>query len=149
MKTIDLTNQVFGHLTVLKRAAKQSNRIAWLCQCDCGNQVIVQSKNLLNGHTISCKHIKRDVKKLRDGYNDKRKDNITVFLLENNRKIRSDNTTGITGVKKHLKRDGSIDYQAEITVSGTRHHLGTYSTIEEAKQSRKNAERRLIPHERI
>jgi hypothetical protein len=26
----------------------------WLCQCDCGNLVVVNSQNLKNGHTKSC-----------------------------------------------------------------------------------------------
>lgn len=52
--TKDLTGQVFGKLTVIKRAENKNNRVLWLCQCDCGNTIAIQSNNLLNGHTKSC-----------------------------------------------------------------------------------------------
>lgn len=52
---IDLTGQKFGKLTVIKRANDIGDgRVKWLCQCDCGNTIIVQSNNLKNGHTSSC-----------------------------------------------------------------------------------------------
>lgn len=55
----DLTGKKYGKLTVLKRAADhiQNNgrkRIAWLCQCDCGNLITVVGESLINGHTQSC-----------------------------------------------------------------------------------------------
>lgn len=52
---IDLTGQKFGKLTVIKRANVIGNdKVMWLCQCDCGNTIIVQGNNLKNGHTNSC-----------------------------------------------------------------------------------------------
>lgn len=55
----NLTGKQYGKLTVLKRASDhiQANgrkRIAWLCQCDCGNLVTVVGESLTNGHTQSC-----------------------------------------------------------------------------------------------
>ena len=51
-KKIDLTNQRFGKLTVIKESKKRiSNRVTWLCKCDCGNEVLVTSKNLREGIT--------------------------------------------------------------------------------------------------
>ena len=53
-----LVGKVFGHLTVLKDdGARQGKNVLWLCQCDCGRQVHVQSSNLISGQTISCGHI--------------------------------------------------------------------------------------------
>lgn len=61
---IDLTGDKFGRLTVLERAANQGQKTAWLCQCDCGNQMIVRSTHLRSGHTTSCgcrsKEVSRD-----------------------------------------------------------------------------------------
>lgn len=52
----NLIGQRFGHLTVLKITEKryENGCVGWLCQCDCGNQVIVRSGNLLIGKTRSC-----------------------------------------------------------------------------------------------
>lgn len=58
--SLDLTGRKFGRLTVIKRmenhifpSGKQKSK--WLCQCDCGNEVIVIGSNLTkeNG-TRSC-----------------------------------------------------------------------------------------------
>ena len=65
----DLTNQKFGHLTVVKVNQKRYDRDVqitskphryWFCQCDCGNPnlVEVESSHLKNGHTTSCGCIK-------------------------------------------------------------------------------------------
>lgn len=56
---IDLTGQRFGKLTVLERSksikeASGQSRTTWLCQCDCGNTVIVKTINLRSGDTQSC-----------------------------------------------------------------------------------------------
>ena len=51
----DLTNQKFGKLLAIKRSSNiGEGRIKWLCKCECGNTIEVQSNNLINGHTISC-----------------------------------------------------------------------------------------------
>lgn len=50
----DLTGQTFGLLTVIRRDLNNKNRVAWICQCECGNQTTVVSNNLTNGHTQSC-----------------------------------------------------------------------------------------------
>lgn len=59
MKRIDLTNQVFGKLTVLEQAesfvqpsGKKSS--AWWCECECGNRVRVRTDGLRSGKTTSC-----------------------------------------------------------------------------------------------
>lgn len=50
----DLTGQRFGRLTVLNYAGSQRNRSTWLCECDCGNNVIVNQMELVRGDTLSC-----------------------------------------------------------------------------------------------
>lgn len=46
----DLTDQKFGMLTPIEwiRGGR------WKCICDCGNETIVDTRNLLSGHTTSC-----------------------------------------------------------------------------------------------
>ncbi|WP_461241197.1 hypothetical protein [Paucilactobacillus sp. N302-9] len=146
MRKIDLIGQTFGHLTVIKEAKKLNKRTAWLCQCDCGKQVIVATKYLRNGHTISCGHVKADRNHtVAPGYEAKRVNGVATFLLDKKRKLRTDNSTGITGVKKVKYKDGTIHYSADITINKKRTHIGTFDTIKEAKQARKQAENELIP----
>ena len=55
-RKIDLTGQVFGKLTVLEEAQERnkSGSVCWICQCECGNIVIVSGDNLRRNHTKSC-----------------------------------------------------------------------------------------------
>lgn len=55
-KFIDLTGQKFNKLTVLCKSNKRDNSgsIYWKCKCDCGNETLVITKHLKNGHTKSC-----------------------------------------------------------------------------------------------
>ena len=64
-RALDLTNQRFGKVIVLKKAPKQNDKYTrWICQCDCGNNTIVRTDYLRSGHTTSCgceknKHFKK------------------------------------------------------------------------------------------
>ena len=58
-KLIDLTGQVYGRLTVIKRAddyisPSGSRKVQWLCKCKCGKEVIVTGNNLRKGNSKSC-----------------------------------------------------------------------------------------------
>ena len=51
----DLTNQRFGRLIALQKGKKdKASHQFWICQCDCGNKVEVNSDNLRRGLTQSC-----------------------------------------------------------------------------------------------
>jgi hypothetical protein len=58
-----------------------------------------------------------------------------------NSKIRHDNKTGVKGVW-FSKRDKV--YQASIHCEGKRHHLGSFKTVEDAKDAREKAEARFL-----
>jgi len=53
-KAIDLSNQQFGKLKVIKRAPSPDNRARWQCQCECGGTCVVKGTNLRAGQTTSC-----------------------------------------------------------------------------------------------
>ena len=58
-KLIDLTGQVYGRLTVIKRvddyiSPSGDRKVQWLCKCKCGKEVIVTGNNLKNGNSKSC-----------------------------------------------------------------------------------------------
>lgn len=51
----DLTNQRFGRLIALEKGKKDTAQHQfWICQCDCGNIVEINSDNLRRGLTKSC-----------------------------------------------------------------------------------------------
>ena len=52
----NLTGQIFGKLIVIERTQNKKNRgnAQWLCKCQCGNEIIVDSGHLITGHTKSC-----------------------------------------------------------------------------------------------
>ena len=56
----NLTGKRFGRLTVLQYAETRNKRAYWLCQCDCGNQKIVNGNLLQNGDTASCGCLRKE-----------------------------------------------------------------------------------------
>lgn len=59
-RCIDLTGQTFGRLVVKERAgSNKSGRALWLCECSCGEETTVTTKNLSTGETKSCGCIKK------------------------------------------------------------------------------------------
>lgn len=55
-KFINLIGRRFGKLIVIRRMNNnKSNKITWLCECDCGNKKIICGGDLKNGRTQSCK----------------------------------------------------------------------------------------------
>ena len=52
----DLTGKRFNKLLVIKETGQRNKhrKKLWLCQCDCGNQIIVPTTYLTSGHTSSC-----------------------------------------------------------------------------------------------
>jgi len=54
-KRIDLTGKRFGKLVAISFSDYEEQHGArWLCQCDCGNKIIVRADNLKRGATKSC-----------------------------------------------------------------------------------------------
>lgn len=59
-KFMDLTNQRFGRLKVIKRAANNGKQTVWECDCECGSTVLVQAGHLRSGAIISCGCYKKE-----------------------------------------------------------------------------------------
>ena len=68
-KIEDLSGQVFGRLTVLRRVKNKvgkdrkrgkRERIAFLCKCSCGNLTTVTAESLKSGSTRSCGCLRKD-----------------------------------------------------------------------------------------
>lgn len=50
----DLTGKKFNHLTVVEYIGQRKGRTMWRCQCDCGNEIEVDSSSLKSGNTTAC-----------------------------------------------------------------------------------------------
>lgn len=51
----DITGQRFGRLTAIEYVGStESGKARWLCECDCGNTIIVEGVRLRKGATQSC-----------------------------------------------------------------------------------------------
>ena len=76
---INLTNQRFGRLNVIRDSKERTEHghVIWACRCSCGKQVKVISGNLRYGHTRSCGCLQKEQVKaqgkanVRHGENDK------------------------------------------------------------------------------
>lgn len=68
MKTKNLIGERFGRLVVLSFEGKVRGSYRWACRCDCGKECVVQSGNLINGHTSSCGCRQRDIARLPKDY---------------------------------------------------------------------------------
>lgn len=53
-KFIDLTGRRFGAWQVLRQANKQAHEAYWICQCDCGTEREVSSRNLRHNKSTNC-----------------------------------------------------------------------------------------------
>ncbi len=54
-KPLDLSGKTFGRLTAIKWVSTNDHgNSEWLCKCECGNTIIVNSQRLKNGKTKSC-----------------------------------------------------------------------------------------------
>lgn len=53
-KLIDITGNVYGRLTVIRRCEKPSKRVTWECECECGSIKSVSGTRLKSGKTKSC-----------------------------------------------------------------------------------------------
>ena len=55
MRTNDLRGQRFGRLTVVERTdERRDGYYIWKCRCDCGGEILVDTKRLRRGTTTDC-----------------------------------------------------------------------------------------------
>ena len=86
-KIIDLTGQKFGKLTVIEKSDKKDTNkqhAYWLCLCECGNKVIVNSNSLRSGNTRSCGCLRKPPNNLIDltDLNTEKENNTVTFKVE-------------------------------------------------------------------
>ena len=57
---IDISGKRFGKLVVTEAKEHRNKQIAWLCKCDCGNEVVVRGSQLRRGRTKSCGCLRKE-----------------------------------------------------------------------------------------
>lgn len=53
-KCIDLSGKIFGKWKVLSKG-KNSDRVRWLCECECGNRSLIGTSHLNSGNSKQCR----------------------------------------------------------------------------------------------
>jgi hypothetical protein len=146
-KRIDLTNQRFGRLVVIKYYGNNSanSNAMWLCQCDCGNKTVVDGVRLRSGITKSCGCLRRDLPSKRVyknpkfvdymGRSDQLRDKNGVSLSSISESAR--NKSGVIGVS-YDRQTGK--WFARLMIDHKYVLLKSFKTITEAIEARREAE---------
>lgn len=135
----DITGQKFGSLTALKPTDERDadhGSVIWHCRCDCGRETNVSCNDLKSGNVVSCGcrlRISRQAVNERLTHVDE-----TSIDALRSKKLRVDNTTGVTGV--YFRRG---EFISNITLQGKTYFLGRCRTLEEAARIRREAEKLL------
>lgn len=53
-RRVDLTGKRFGRLAAVRFDSIRKGSSAWLCRCDCGNEIVAMAYHLKRGATTSC-----------------------------------------------------------------------------------------------
>ena len=137
----DITGKRYDRLVAVRPTEKRdaAGSVVWECKCDCGNTAYYSVNALNGGHIRSCGCVYRmtrteAVKARKDMVEDT---NLSALVAA--KKIRKNNTTGITGV--YLLPNGK--YEAYINFQKKRYVLGCFQTKEAAAKARREAEKRL------
>lgn len=61
MQPANICNARFGRLTAIRVVKVAGKRRSWLCECDCGAKVILETGRLTGGNTRSCGCLRSDL----------------------------------------------------------------------------------------
>ena len=142
-RKLDLTGQRFGKLTVLRPAENIGTRTAWLCRCDCGQELTVTTRDLRRGRRTSCGCDRPTVDSSPGGLGRASLTYIDGTCLEMIRAntVRSNNTSGVPGVEWMTSKQ---KWRASICFKGKRRYLGSFDCFDNAVKARRRAEEELF-----
>lgn len=138
-----------GMLTVKERYTcgcgdghKGRNHVYYLCQCDCGREVIF-SGDEISRHPYSCGCTPKPAISIVPGPRNRNSlgytDGTMLCMLKTERAVYSNSTSGVSGVWYDQKRK---KWRARIVLKGKEHFLGYFPTEEEAIQARIEGEKK-------
>lgn len=127
-KNYDICGEKFGRLIVIEPIGDKINsRTKWNCQCECGGSTITSHYNLISNHTRSCGCLwKKEYRTRVEG----------TILECLKSKVPKNNSSGVKGICRIRGK-----WVAYITLAQRRYYLGSYDSLQEAKDSRKKAEK--------
>ena len=132
----NVQGQTFGNLIAVcpTNYRVKKGGVIWACQCICKEITYVAVDNLLSGNTKSCGCLRDENRApLTDSLHFV--DGTCVEVIEK-RKHRSDNKSGFRGVEK-IRDDR---FRVTIGFKGKNHHIGYFSSLENAIEARIKAE---------
>ena len=131
----DITGKVFGRLTALHPTEKRDTKgyVIWHCSCSCGKEIDITYNALCYGNVQSCGCQKKEKEQYLHTYLT-HVDGTSMNLLKSI-KLPKNNTTGVKGV--YLIRG---KYVAKIVFQKKQYILGSFDTLEEAAEARKEGE---------
>ena len=129
----DLRGQKINMLTV-KDIVIIDNKMRYVCECECGNTCLANPQDLKRGtkKSCGCLHKSKITELFVDG---------TAPCKLDSSKIRSSNTSGVTGVYRDKVRE---KWYAEITFKSKKYYLGRYNSKDDAIDARKEAEKQMF-----
>jgi len=137
MRPKDITGQRFGKLIAIEHIGKDGGgRNCWRCKCDCGNETKAKISSLMNGDKKSCGCLAQEQRPNRN--NPILFDGTNIAHITQD-KLRSNNTSGVTGVSKSKGK-----WIAHIGLRGKVICLGTYEKKEDAVRARRVAEEKYF-----
>lgn len=97
----NLMSLKFGRLFVVKKVGSTKNRrVVWLCKCDCGNEIEIESSSLLSGATKSCGCLRREI----ISFNNKNNKKLNIYDFDEFNNI-------IIGYTSNTNNQFIIDYE--------------------------------------
>lgn len=90
---LDLTNKIFGCLTVLRYSHTKEGVPFWVCLCACGNERIFSKPTLVKGSSKSCGCMRK--KREFKGYSGKKIGSLTVSSLSHISKTNTSSSTTV------------------------------------------------------
>lgn len=114
----NLIGKKFGRLTVIKEIESSSSQRRWLCECDCGKTIGINSHTLTSGHTKSCGCLRSDKNSLSEKFVRKY---LSTIGAEYEAERTFDDCIGVNGWK--LRFDFFLpDYSMTIECDGMQHY---------------------------
>lgn len=138
----DITGQRFGRLTAVRPTEERdtAGSIIWECQCDCGGTGRYSVNVLRKGMVRSCGCLYKESRPSCSSYRRDVVENTRIGTLVFSKELRSNNTSGHTGVYQEKNHGQWVAY---INFQKRRYFLGSFSDKKRAIEARKEAEQRL------
>lgn len=138
----DISGKRFGRLIAIRQTENRDcpGTTIWECKCDCGNTAFYSVNELSFGKAMSCGCLYRETRKECAKNRNDLVDGTSIGSLLAAKKIRSNNTSGITGVHYDQKLGKWIAY---ISYKKKRYYLGLFVDKDDATKAREYAEQKF------